>query len=121
MAGPIIKTRGRNRSDKIEREILDFIKRFEAGTDMFLHGGCYWFAHILSERFWLTGDVAILYEPVEGHFITRIGGRYYDARGDVSDLYRGFTLYSLSDMQQENSALYRHLMRDCRDFKDPDD
>ena len=65
MAGPIIKTRGRNRSDKIEREILDFIKRFEAGTDMFLHGCCYWFTHILSERFWLRESVAILYEPVE--------------------------------------------------------
>ena len=76
MAGPIIKTRGRNRSDKIEREILDFIKRFEAGTDMFLHGCCYWFTHILSERFWLRESVAILYEPVEEHFITQIGGRY---------------------------------------------
>ena len=107
--------------DRIPREILGFIKRFEAGRDMFLHGCCYWFAHILSERFWLMGDAAILYEPVEGHFITRLGGRYYDARGDVTDMYRGFTLYALADMHRENSALYRHLMRDCRDFKDPDD
>ena len=106
---------------KTRSEITQFIQRFESARDMFLHGCCYWFAHILNERFWLRHDAAILYEPVEGHFITRIDGRYYDVRGDVTELYRGFTLYALADMHRENSAMYRHLMRDCRDFIDPRD
>lgn len=57
-------------------EVLAFIRHFEGARETFLHGCCYWFAHILSERFWLRENVVILYEPVEGHFITQIGGRY---------------------------------------------
>ena len=61
-------------------EVLAFIKHFEGARETFLHGCCYWFAHILSERFWLRENVVILYEPVEGHFITQIGERYYAGR-----------------------------------------
>lgn len=117
----IIKVQGKKKGGLWDSEITRFIGHFQAAMDMFLHGGCYWFAHILNERFWLKHDTAILYEPVEGHFITRIDGRYYDVRGDVTELYRGHTLYALADMQRENSAMYRHLMRDCRDYMDMDD
>lgn len=116
-----MKARKTRDARKPRDEVLAFIKHFEGARETFLHGCCYWFAHILSERFWLRESVAILYEPVEGHFITQIGGRYYDVRGDVTDLYRGFRLYTLDAMRRDGSAMYRHLMRDCRDFIDPEE
>ena len=100
-----------------EREIiLDFIDRFKGSEEVFLHGCCYWFAHILNDRFRQAYETDVLYEPVEGHFITKIGNRLYDVRGDVTDLYRGKPMYDMFEEEFENSGMYRHLMRDCRDF-----
>lgn len=68
----------------------DFIRQFRAYEqnnvleDTFRKGFCYWFAYILAGRF---PGAQIMYEPIEGHFITEIGGRLYDVRGDVTDLY----------------------------------
>ena len=106
----------------IEREkILQFISRFHGSEHVFLHGCCYWFAHILETRFLYTGAVTIMHDPVEGHFITRIGNRYYDVRGDVTELYRGKPRYDLDELADEDSTMYRHLMRDCRDFEEVED
>ena len=68
-----------------------------------------------------TGDVTIMYEPVEGHFITKIGNRFYDIRGDVTNLYRGKPMYNMDELAYEDSSHYRHLMRDCRDFEEVED
>lgn len=54
-------------------------------TETFTGGYCYWFAVILSERF--VGS-HIQYDPIEGHFVTEIGGRLYDIRGDVTEQYQ---------------------------------
>lgn len=99
-------------------KILAFIARFHGSEDTFLHGCCYWFAHILDKRFWRTDAVDILYEPVEGHFITKINNRLYDVRGEVTELYRGKPMYSLDALRHDSGAMYRHLMRDCRDFEE---
>lgn len=100
--------------------ILDFINHFKGSEDVFLHGCCYWFARILHERFELVDnyDVDIMYEPVEGHFLSKIRNRFYDVRGDVTELYRGKPMYDLWEMHKNDIKMYRHLMRDCRDFEE---
>lgn len=60
-------------------EILDFIHRRFATDCHWLDGNCYYFALILSERFF--GD--IYYDGVAGHFITLIDGSFYDWTGEV--------------------------------------
>lgn len=100
--------------DKITR----FIERFRGSEDVFLHGCCYWFAHILDYRFDMECDTVIMYEPVEGHFVTKIDNHYYDVRGDVTELYRGKPMYDIYELHHEDSKLYDRLMRDCRDFKE---
>ena len=72
-------------------QILKFIEDFKQydkdGTleKTFLNGYCYWFAYMLDGRFL---NARIQYEPIEGHFVTEIDGRYYDIRGDVTDIYK---------------------------------
>ncbi len=102
-------------------KILKFISRFHGSEYVFLHGCCYWFADILEERFWSEYRATIMYEPVEGHFITKIGNRFYDVRGDVTELYRGKPMYVLEELGNEEPKLYNRLMRDCRDFEEAKD
>ena len=75
----------------------------------------------MTERFGGEADVRIKYEPVEGHFITKIGNRFYDNRGDVTELYRGKPMYDMLEMMCEDSKMYNHLMRDCRKFEEDDE
>lgn len=98
-------------------EIVEFIKHFEGAEDVFLHGCCYWFAKILDERF-ILADPKIMHEPVEGHFVTDIGGRLYDVRGDVTDMYKDKPLDNMYDMHKTDFKQYMRLMRDCRDFSE---
>lgn len=35
-----------------------------------------------------------MYLPIENHFVVMIDGRLYDARGDVTELYRVSNIYS---------------------------
>ena len=75
-------------------EVLEFIRRFKTYDDVgileetFSRGYCYYFAVILQERF--GGE--ILYDPIEGHFVTRIVDEdwrvhLYDITGDVTMKY----------------------------------
>ena len=98
--------------------ILRFIAHFKGSEDTFLNGCCYWFSVILYDRFFSERVVEIYYEPVEGHFITKIDNRYYDVRGDVTELYRGKPMYNMYEMHQNDVRMYERLMRDCRDFRE---
>lgn len=102
-------------------KILNFISRFHGSEYVFLHGCCYWFASILDYRFYQEANTQIMYEPVEGHFITKINNHFYDVRGDVTELYRGKPMYEMNDMIRSNPKMYHHLMRDCRDFEEVED
>ena len=75
-----------------EYQVCSFInelKSFNSIEDTFLNGFCYYFALMLQCRF--GGE--ILYAPIVGHFVTRIGDRYYDVTGDVTDIYKQVELY----------------------------
>lgn len=77
--------------------VLDFIagiRAFDRHGDiqeLFTDGYCYWFAFLLEGRF---PGAQMMYEPVEGHFVTAYQGRIYDIRGDVTDLYDRKEFYS---------------------------
>lgn len=77
-------------------KVLKYIKNFKCYdkndvlVNTFSKGYCYQFAVILKERF----DGVILYDPIEGHFITLINDRLFDITGDVTDKYNINALYT---------------------------
>ena len=100
----------------MDSKIVKFISRFRGSEDTFLHGCCYWFAHILMVRFGLE----VVYEPVEGHFLARgCNGKFYDIRGDVTSNYAGLEVYTLTWLKSNEPTWYKHIMRDCRDLIEP--
>lgn len=90
-------------------EVLQFISQFDGAQDVFLYGCCYWFAHILHNRF--NGE--ILYEPVEGHFVTRIANGLYDIRGEVTEQYKECGLIDWDTYAEVDPLHYKHIVRDC--------
>lgn len=81
-------------------EILDFIAKFQNGTEvrrLFTNGQCYWFSRILFERF--RGD--IMYLPVSNHFVFRPFSRasLFDIEGDVTEEYSNEPIYRWDEYQ----------------------
>lgn len=64
----------------MRNKVLDFIKRRFPADCNWLSGNCYYFAQILKHRF--EGGV-ILYDVIDGHFVTLIEGIMYDWSGIV--------------------------------------
>ena len=54
-----------------------------------------------------------MYEPIENHFVQEIGGRLYNASGDVTEKYTSEYLMFWSDMEQYDHLLYKRIVRDC--------
>ena len=90
-------------------KVLAFISQFDGAQDVFLNGCCYWFAHILQTRF--SGE--ILYEPSDGHFVTRIDGELYDISGKVTNEYGRQQLIDWTNYAEVDSLHYKRLVRDC--------
>ena len=93
-------------------EVNDFIEKFhipdEDITTVFTQGCCYWFSHILKERF---KDVAeIKYNPIEGHFATEIYGILYDIKGrlTVIDQHQWYSWDRYPDIKEKE-----RIERDC--------
>ena len=120
--------------------VIAFIFHFTGAEDVFLHGCCYWFAWILQERFHEQGYlVDIFHEPVEGHFVARVirdpglkwmhpetyhdkpEVKFFDVRGDVTDLYNEDDLENMWMMQQAEERRWGRLLCDCKYFLSPDD
>lgn len=103
----------------INRTVLDFIHRFTKSHDKtlsdvercFTDGCCWWFAHILCERF--RGEM--VYDEVDGHFGCEINGRVYDITGDVTDTFRK-TYWSVFVEREPNLSV--RILRRCRDFEE---
>ena len=88
-------------------EVMDFIHRRWNKDCNWMDGNCFWFALILSKRFPYS---RIYYMPVKGHFITKIDGMFYDARGVVSVDEK---IQTLASLKKEDSLLVSRLFRDC--------
>lgn len=65
-------------------EVLDFIKVFNSPSNetLFTNCACYWFAHILVNRF---PNSTIMYNPHQIHFAAKIRGSLYDISGRIED------------------------------------
>lgn len=59
-------------------EVIEFILRRFPINCYWLNGNCYYFALILHDRF--PGS-SIYYNPIDGHFVTKVGNNYYDWHG----------------------------------------
>jgi hypothetical protein len=89
-------------------EILDFIRTRFSSDCNWTNGNCYYFAVILKERF---GGV-IMYDVVNGHFVTYIDGILYDWNGAVvwEDL-SGYIEWEKFDAY--DSLQKQRIIRDC--------
>ena len=61
-------------------DVIEFIARRFPEDCNWLDGNCYYFALILKDRF----NGKILYDVIDGHFVTEIDGIKYDYLGVVS-------------------------------------
>lgn len=66
--------------DGEDDEVVEFIERRFPSAETWREGNCYYLALILSDRF---PDGEIVYDVIEGHFMFRRGGKYYDHSGVV--------------------------------------
>ena len=97
-------------TDKIE----EFIKRrFPKDCD-WLNGNCYFFAVILHDRFADYDDGFIVYEPIDGHFMFKYGGKYYDWSGvrELTQEQKEAIIYWV-EYRRMDEAHYSHIVRDC--------
>ena len=87
-------------------EVLDFIqKRFKTDNN-WLSGNCYYFAVILKARF---PEGKILYDAINGHFVTEIDKIKYDWQGIVpnrkSSYYVEWDKFDEYDSEQKKSVI----------------
>lgn len=88
-------------------KVLDFIKRRFPSDCNWISGNCYYFALILKCRF----NGIILYDTINGHFVTKIGESIYDWQGIVNEdcsCYVDWDDFSSYDVCQE-----KRIIRDC--------
>ena len=97
----------------LKKEILAFIQKFhnEGTIKTFTEGCCYWFAHILCERF-RSYDVStsLAYNQIKGHFAAIINGRFYDITGEIPSSYEWDTWESF---KQKEPMYAQTVIRDC--------
>lgn len=97
-------------------EIQEFIDAFKSGHEailekIFTRGNCYWFSEILKQRF----GGSIWYLPVSGHFICRIGNRFYDVMGEKKDISECMIFWET--YQHMDPAHYERIERCCVHLK----
>lgn len=92
---------------------IDNFKRFEQNNvllDTFLNEYSYWFAVVLVERF--SGG-QIVYAPAAGRFVARVASRYYDIRGDVTELYTGKEMWCEQQCVETDNILREKILKEC--------
>ena len=62
-------------------QVKGFNTYFDGCQDNFRFGNCYWYAHILQERFRRWYPTEIMYNPIDNHFACRIGDLFFDILG----------------------------------------
>lgn len=98
----------------MKTDVLCFIENFKKGyyeeelEDVFMNGNCYHFALILAKLF----DGFIYYDLFQGRFITEIGYKYYDIKGEVDTSYY-CNLTSMSSLREQEPNIYKRVINDC--------
>lgn len=91
---------------KRDRDVDEFIWRRFPENDHWTDGNCYWFAVILCVRF--HGE--LWYDPIENHFIAKIGRKLYDHSGEYTPVEKA---YSFKEYKELDPIEYRRILRDC--------
>lgn len=92
-------------------EVQAFVcKRFPVDNN-WLNGNCYWFAHILCERF---PELDIYYDPIVGHFYAGNGKVFYDWSGVYFGEEYEHKCIKLSVIHTKDPLWYARLIRDCK-------
>lgn len=105
------------KQDDLSQTVLKFVNRFTLGAtrdsviECFTSGCCWWFAHILCERF--NGEM--VYDEIDGHFGCEINGHIYDVTGCVDDTFRK-TYWSVFVEREPNLSV--RILKRCRDFEE---
>lgn len=100
-----------------DKEVLEFIKHFYGkdpnfAKNLFSYGQCFWFAHILKDRFYISkGKTALYYNPVLNHFTCRIGDYLYDINGAMQFCPTGWVPWDEYINFEPDDAL--RVYRDC--------
>lgn len=96
--------------EKMEKvdPVVEFIRRRFGSTDAhWQDGNCYYFSVILKDRF---PGAEICYEPVVGHFVAKIGEKYYDSLGENIP---SVTPIPLRKIEQTDPLWAEGIRRDC--------
>ena len=91
----------------VEEKVNEFIQRRFPKDSNWTSGNCYYFALILSKTF--NGE--IYYDPIEGHFVSKIEELFFDYLGKYNKSDQD--LISFEDIRKTDSNWYSYLIRDC--------
>lgn len=101
------------KSDSMKK-VLDFIhRRFRDYDCNWTNGNCYYFAVILAERFRNEGAI-IYYDTVDGHFVCKIDGVFYDWNGALTfeDEHIEKYIKKWSELRKEDPIWSDRIVRD---------
>ena len=96
----------------MREEVLEFIKRRFSKDCDWCNGNCWWFATILCDRFFSAGAER-WYCPVEGHFVVRIDGAFYDWNGIFIPCPEEKPI-EWFQLREEDPTYAARLLRDCK-------
>lgn len=98
--------------DVVSKEVKDFINRRFKTDCQWTSGNCYYFSLILADRF-KSYSSCMYYDPIDGHFLCRIGNLFYDFTGEHkygrSDMER---LYKWDELKELDCTWYSRIVRD---------
>lgn len=97
-------------------DVQHFIDEFKKShkeeiEDLFSNGYCYYFAHILDERFYKGGT--IMYIPVYNHFCYSIYGKLYDITGEITDQEKIDLAEPWDSYRRHEPLESQRIFRDC--------
>ena len=107
----------------MDEKVLNFINHFTLNgkrrevIETFTNGCCYWFALLLSERFYQNYIVEIMYDEIANHFGCRIGYNIYDITGNVTNKYNWQSWISVVHADRTHAE---RIKRDCINWETKD-
>lgn len=96
-------------------DAMKFIYRITSGganhgvIESFSGRNSYWFASILFRRF-IRNNAAIMYDPKNNCFGTRIGGKVYDVTGDATENHKWISWVEYSNKKSKDQVTKEDIM-----------
>ena len=91
-------------------KVLEFIHRRFAKNNNWTTGNCYYFAILLKTRF---PQGKIMYDVIDGHFVTEIDCVKYDWNGAVEDDGKPHNYIEWKKFAEYDKLQMKTIMRDC--------